>query len=257
MHSPHRYAPRVSAILLTTVLALAACGGRATPEQIIERAIAAHGGEHADGVVIQYDFREYHYTFRLDGGRFQYERSRSDSIGFIRDVLNNDGFFRLVDGERTELPEDRDSAYASSVNSVAYFGLLPFKLNDAAVQPRLLGSEVIDGEPYHELEVTFRQEGGGRDYQDRFIYWFHKDDHTMDYMAYDYVSDGGGTRFRKAVNPRRVGGILFHDYENYTSDVIDRPGEPIEQMDEAFQADSLELVSMIEKQNIIVEPIEN
>ena len=27
---------------------------------------------------------------------------------------------------------------------------------------------MIEDEPYYEIEVTFRQEGGGRDYQDRF-----------------------------------------------------------------------------------------
>ena len=256
MYAPY-HARHLASVVLLSLLVLSACQDGPTAETIIVRAIDAHGGAHADDVVIEYDFREHHYTFRLDGGRFQYERAREDSIGFIRDVLNNDGFYRLVDEERADLPADRDSAYAASVNSVAYFGLLPFKLTDEAVQARLLGSERIEGEPYHEVEVTFRQEGGGRDYQDRFVYWFHEEDHTMDYMAYDYVSDEGGTRFRKAVNPRRIGGILFQDYENYTSDVIDRPGEPIEKMDDAFQADSLELVSMIEKRNITVEPIED
>ena len=37
----------------------------------------------------------------------------------------------------------------------------------------------------------------------------------MDFLAYNYQTDGGGTRFRKAIDQRRVDGVLFQDYENY------------------------------------------
>lgn len=246
--------PTVAAVLLVAVTA--ACNDARDSGDIIREAIAAHGGEHADGVVIEFDFRTYHYTMRLDGGHFQYERERPDSIGYIHDVLNNDGFYREVDGKRVELPPERAAAYYSSLNSVAYFMLLPFKLTDVAVEPRYLGQTSIEGAPYHEIEVTFRQDGGGRDYQDRFVYWFHQDRHTMDYLAYDYISDETGTRFRKAYNPRTVGGIRFQDYYNYMSPDIDSPGDPIEQLDSLFQTDDLDLLSEIENTNITVEPID-
>ena len=244
-------------LFVLLALVTTSCGRPDPSQRIVDRAISAHGGGNVDRVVIEFDFREYHYTFRLDGGIFQYERARPDSAGYLRDVLHNDGFYREIDGDRVSLPDERAEAFASSVNSVAYFALLPFKLNDPAAQKRLLGREVIEGETYHEVEVTFIPEGGGRDHQDRFIYWIHENRHTMDYLAYDYVSDGGGARFRKAVNPRVIGGIRFQDYENYRSEDIDRPGDPIEDLDEQFQDGLLELVSMIEKRNTSVQPIES
>lgn len=243
-------------ILVVLGLLASSCRGPSQAEAIIDRAIAAHGGEHLDGKVIDFDFREYHYRITLDGGRFQYEREREDSVGFVRDVLDNDGFYREIDGRRVELPDERSAAYFSSVNSVAYFMLLPFKLADAAVQPRYLAAVEIDGEPYHEIEVTFRPQDGGRDYQDRFVYWFHRDRHTMDYLAYDYVTDETGTRFRRAYNQRSIGGLRFQDYENYTSSVIDSPGDPIERLDSLYQAGELELVSRIESENITVRPVD-
>lgn len=241
--------------ILLLVLCLSGCGSGDPAQRVVDRAIDVHGGDHLDRVVIEFDFREYHYTFRLDGGLFRYERARMDSVGYIRDVLHNDGFFREIDGERVALPDERAEAFASSVNSVAYFALLPFKLSDEAARKRHLGTETIDSEPYHEIEVTFRPEGGGRDYRDRFVYWIHREHYTMDYLAYDYVSDEGGTRFRKAVNPRSIGGLRFQDYENYRSETIDRPGDPIEDLNEEFEAGALELVSMIEKENVTVRPI--
>lgn len=241
--------------IFVLVICVWGCDRRPLEQLVVDRAIEVHGGEHLDGKIIEYDFREYHYTFKLDGGLFHYERSRMDTAGFLRDVLTNDGFYREIGGERIDLPEERIEAYSASVNSVAYFALLPFKLNDEAARKRYLGEEQIDGETYHEIEITFRPEGGGRDYQDRFVYWFHRDDYTMDYLAYDYVSDEGGTRFRKAVNPRTIGGIRFQDYENYRSMEIDRPGDPIERMDDEYDRGTLELVSMIEKTNVTVRPI--
>ena len=34
-------------------------------------------------------------------------------------------------------------------------------------------------------------------------------------MSDDYQTDGGGARFRRAINKRDIGGILFADYINY------------------------------------------
>ena len=255
---------RITTLTGAALLALAACGGEPseqTPGQnkaadIVRQAVLAHGGEHADRVKIGFDFREYHYTIMLNGGMFQYERERPDSVGYIRDVLNNDGFYREIDGARVDLPEETAARYSFSLNAVSYFMLLPFKLTDNAVQTRYLAEKTVKGEPYHEIEVTFRQEGGGRDYQDRFVYWFHRDRHTMDYFAYDYETSDSGTRFREAYNARTVGGIRFQDYLNFTSPVIAAPGDPIEQMDSLLDIQELDTVSVIETTGIVVEEID-
>lgn len=245
----------VPAFLLCAICLATGCTGGSRAETIIARAIKTHGGDAIDHVAIDFDFREYHYTFMHDGGYFRYQRARPDSAGYLRDVLDNEGFFREIDGRRVDLPDDRVLAYSSSVNGVAYFFLLPFKLIDAAVQPRYLGESTIEGEPYHEIEVTFLQEGGGRDYEDRFVFWFHREHDTMDYFAYDFTTDGGGTRFRKAINPREINGVRILDYENYSSDRINRPGDPIEDMDDAYNAGELTLISHIENTNVTIRPI--
>ena len=254
----------ITALTGAALLALAACGGEQSEQApgqndataIVRQAALAHGGEHADQVKVGFDFREYHYTITLNGGMFQYERERPDSAGYIRDVLNNDGFYREIDGVRVDLPEETAADYAFSLNAVSYFMLLPFKLTDDAVQARYLSEETVKGEPYHEIEVTFRQEGGGLDYQDRFVYWFHRDRHTMDYFAYDYETGDSGTRFREAYNARTVGGIRFQDYLNFTSPIIAAPGDPIEQMDSLLYIQELDTVSVIETTGIVVEEID-
>ena len=221
------------------------------PQSVVDHAIARHGGELYQQIAIEFDFRKYHYQLMRRNGAFLYERSFQDSLGHTyHDVLNNQEFYRERDGERQSLTAKDSSAYANSVNSVAYFALLPYFLNDPAVQKEYLGEATIGGAPYHKVGVTFRQEGGGKDFQDEFVYWFHRDDHTLDYLAYNYETSGGGARFREAYNPREVGGLRFQDYRNF------KPvngSMAVATFDRLFKADSLELVSDIKLENVQVE----
>jgi hypothetical protein len=235
----------VAAILI--LLCTQSCKTRSKADQIVDDAIAAHGGEDYKHAAISFDFRERHYTYKRNGGTFAYTREFSDSTGKVKDVLNNEGFSRTVNGANTNMTEERKAAFSNSVNSVIYFALLPYGLNDAAVQKEYLGEANIAGSSYHLIKVTFSEEGGGQDFEDEFLYWFNTETNTMDYLAYSYHTEGGGLRFRKAVNPRRVGGILFQDYINYKP----KNGEvALEALGELYRQDSLEVLSVIELENI-------
>lgn len=220
---------------------LCACGDQKA-QKVVDAGIDAHGGSAYVAFVLEFDFRNRHYTAARNGGIYQYTREFADSTGQIRDVLNNDGFIRYRNGLRVALPREREEAFSRSVNSVIYFALLPFGLNDAAVEKEWLEETTIDGQPYDVVRVTFDQSGGGDDHEDIFLYWFHRDRHTMDYLAYAYETDGGGLRFRKAVNPRSAGGILLQDYINY------KPSDesvPLERLQSMFTSGQLEKLSEI------------
>ena len=250
--------PGLSSSLFFAVLALLLMEGctptsDADPQGIVDRAMAAHGSENLDQAEVEFDFRDRHFVVTRDGGRFTYERTFTDSTGAdVRDVLTNDSLYREVDGERVELTEEERLSAETGVNSVVYFALLPYFLNDPAVEKRYLGEATIEGEPYDKVEVTFQEEGGGQDYQDRYVYWFHQDEHTMDYLAYSFEVNGGGTRFRQAVNPRVVGGVRFADYLNGGADTL---GTPIHRYDEMLAAGEIDPISEIELKNIDVRPL--
>jgi hypothetical protein len=239
-------------LVISLLILLAGCADPRDPIAIINRVIETHGGPVIDHSVIDFDQRGRHYRATRDGGMFTYERIFTDSTGAVRDVLNNDGFYREIDGQRVDLPEERARAFESSVNSVLYFALLPYNLNDAAVRKRYLEEVMLEGQPYRKIEVTFQQEGGGKDFEDRFIFWIHAERFTMDYIAYDFLIDGGGSRFRKAVNPRVVGGVRFADYLNYIADDLQQPGLAIETYDRKLEAGELRLLSEIVMENVEV-----
>ncbi|MBF9253932.1 hypothetical protein I2I11_11565 [Pontibacter sp. 172403-2] len=256
MKNPAYCSGLLPVICVVFFLLLAGCSGGGEPnaQQIVDAAIRAHGGKKYDHSIVSFRFRDRQYRALRDGGAFVYSRTFTDSTGqHVHDVLRNSGFSRTINDAEVTLPEDRKAAYSASVNSVIYFALLPYFLNDDAVQKAYAGEATIKGEPYYKVRVTFAQQGGGEDHEDTYMYWFHQQQHTMDYLAYTFREDNGdqGSRFRVAVNPRNVGGIRFQDYINYTS----KTQIPLEQYDSAYEAGKLEKVSDINLEELAVQEV--
>jgi hypothetical protein len=218
-------------------------------QQAVDDAINAHGGAEFESFMLEFDFRNRHYTAARNNGAFSYSREFADSTGQIKDVLNNAGFTRYRNGSAIDIPEERKQAFTRSVNSVIYFALLPFGLNDPAVNKQWVEETIIRGEPYQVVRVTFDKTGGGEDHEDVFLYWFHKQRKTMDYFAYLYKTEEGGLRFRQAINPRKKGGILLQDYINY------KPADesiPLDSLKPMFLSGRLQKLSEIKMEHASV-----
>lgn len=229
------------------------CSQKPDAQHIIDRTIDVHGGESYGNVLIRFDFRDRLYTIRREDGWYEYSRTTRVSDSLIVDEMDNHGFIRSINGEPVELSAEDEAKYTASVNSVVYFALLPYALNDDAVIKEYLGESTIENEPYYEIKITFKAAGGGTDHEDEFVYWIHQENYTMDYLAYAYQVEGGGTRFRKAVNPRVMNGIRFSDYLNYKGPA---PGEvPLQDFDSLFQEGRLEKLSEIDLEEIQVQPL--
>ncbi len=238
-------------LLFTCVSILASCSQK-NPQQIVDKAIAASGGDLYLHSTIEFDFRGKHYTAWRDGGKFRYERifkNDKDTAQTIRDVVTNDGFTRTINDSILQLPDSMKVKYTSSTNSVLYFALLPYGLNDASVQKKLLGRSAVDGKIYYKIEITFQQQGGGEDFEDTFHYWIDEKDFTIDYLAYSFEENGEvDCRFRKAVNPQVVNGIRFSDYINYAPP----KNTPLIDLGNLYKQGLLKELSKIENTNITV-----
>lgn len=230
------------------------CSADENADQIVNQSIEAHGGDRFEAMKVAFDFRGRHYTGFRNKSEFVYTREFSDSLGQVKDVLTNSSFTRYINGEEANLTDERKNAFTNSVNSVLYFALLPYGLNGPAVNKRYLGETTLRDKTYSIIEVTFDEDGGGEDYQDVFRYWINRENHRVDFFAYTYETDGGGIRFREAVRPRMINGILFQDYINY------KPKDekvPLAQLEQLFLNGELEILSEIKLENIHVEPLNN
>lgn len=220
-------------------------------QAVVDSAIARSNLHLLANADASFDFRDRSYGYKMKENQFEYTRFYIDSTGTeTYDVLTNNGLNRYINDEKQELNVERQNAYANSVNSVIYFAFLPYRLNDLSVNKTYLGNVKILDKPYHKIMVTFNQEGGGEDYQDVFIYWFHTEDYSMDFLAYQYQTNGGGVRFREATNPRDINGIRIQDYINYKP--LKGDEYKLIAIDRYFVQGNLEKLSTIELKNLTI-----
>lgn len=218
-------------------------------EAIISNSINVSGGDSIINSTISFQFRDKNYKATRKNGLFVLERSFQDSAKAITDRISNEGFKRFVNGQLQNIPDNIATKYGSSVNSVHYFSVLPYGLNDEAVNKKYLGQVTLKGKQYHKIKISFDQEGGGDDFEDVFIYWIDKGSYKVDYLAYSFHVNKGGMRFRKAYNERYIDGIRFVDYENYKPK---NKNVKLVELDKLFDQDKLELLSKIELKNVEV-----
>lgn len=218
-------------------------------QEIIQKALHQSGFDKSS-FSVDFDFRNYHYTFIRKPSFYSFSRSTIQKDVEVKDVMTSSKpLQRFIDGKMILLSDSLQRVYSNSLNSVMYFFQLPKPLQDTAAINELVGAVVIHGDTYWTLKVTFKEEGGGEDFQDEYRYWINQKNHEIDYLAYNYLTDGGGTRFRRAVNKRKIEGIFFQDYVNY------KPFQKFEQLDSLpslFEQEELQQVSLIENKNIRV-----
>ncbi len=221
---------------------------RSKSESIIDSAIAFHGGVKYYDVNISFGFRNKVYKVSRSANTFSYSVTFTDSLGSHFWELDNSGLIAKLNYERVPLSAKDSMRYAGSLNSVVYFAMLPSLLSDNAVHSDYDGEENIKGRDYHRIKVSFSEDGGGEDHDDVYFYWFDKSDYSMDYLAYSFHINDGGSRFRVATNTRRINGIIFQDFENYKGPAPDS----LSYISDMYKAKKLPLLSIIELNRISV-----
>lgn len=185
-------------------------------QEVIDQAIIAHGQHLFENATLSFLFRDKQYSARRSDAEYTYTRSFKNGSALIEDMLiNSTDFSRKKNDVSIEIEKEWAEKYSRSINSVLYFFQLPYLLNDLAVKKIDQGIKQIKGESYHQIKVSFQIENGGDDFEDEYLYWVNVNNYEIDYLAYNYITDGGGVRFRSAINKRRVDGLLVQDYINY------------------------------------------
>ena len=248
------YSVTLKRLLLTiaSILLLVSCSKKEFgAQEIIDTAIENSGGQLYQNSEITFDFRDRSYRIKREGGLFEMSRyTYISQDSTIEDYVYNYGYKRFINDSMVSVPDSMAPKYKASVNSVIYFASLPYGLNDLAVEKKLIGRKEIKGISYFKIKVTFKEQGGGEDYKDQFIYWIHPKTYAIDYLAYEYFTDGGGMRFRQAFNRREINGISFNDYINFKPKVDSKVN--LQNIDDQFIASNLDELSRIQTENVVV-----
>jgi Family of unknown function (DUF6503) len=218
-------------LVIPVLILMGSCGiNQPSGNEIMDKAFARHGGEYLKNLEIDFKFRNFKYEAKIVDGEFAFQQRTPV------------GYSNVSEGD-----EKRRFAQ-SDAKSVFHFALLPYNVNDKLAHKELMCTSKIKGEDYYKVEVTFDTNGGGDDFEDVYIYWVHKENFTIDYLAYSFYINGGGVRFREAYNQREVNGVRFQDYINYTID----EDYPAQELDYAFQTGLLREISRIDLDDIEV-----
>jgi hypothetical protein len=260
----------VTRSLLTLLLALgpslatpplaAAAGEWVERLPIVDRAIEHHGGKVYESSEVSLDLCSASGCFdlqvRTDGGRFEHVVTREDGM---RVRVTNDTVERWEGGRQVPVPPDEEERRRRFVSARVYFVFLPYRLNDPGVWKRDLGVVDWEGRKLHQVHVRFGERAPGGDQgsesgqaSDEYMYWFDPESGKVVYFAYDFVGEPSGVRFRRAIDERRIGGILFFDQENFG---LDGEGLDVTQVDPRFVAERLPKISVVELRNLEVKPL--
>lgn len=221
-----------------------------TAEHIVNKSIEASGTDKFNRAIVKFDFRNYTYKSDIGCGENLLERIKSETSDTIQDQLVYPELTRKINNKRVFLDDSIANLYGESINSVHYFVQLPMRLNDPSAIKTYHGIQRISEVEYHVIEVQFQKEGGGQDFQDIYKYWFDVENFQLQYLAYTFLVNGGGIRFREVINETFIEGIRFVNYNNYAPE---NKNISIDHIANYFEKGELQLVSTIENSAISVE----
>lgn len=245
-------------LALTVALALGApllAQEPVTRLPIVDRAIEHHGGEVYRSSETELNVCSksgcFHVRARIDGDLAEYE-VRGKVRGREHRVLwSGDELALSIDGEPSAIEPDDEQAWRDWVMARVYFCFLPYRLNDPGVYKQDLGLETWDGRELRKVKVTF-EPGSSTDAQDQYLYWLDPESGRIEQFAYSFQGRPGGLRFRRGMNYRRIGGILFFDQENLG---VEGKKLTVDQITPSFVEKRMRPVSVVKLEGIEVRPI--
>jgi hypothetical protein len=230
--------------------------------EVVDRSIAFHGKGLYEASVTSLKICSNSGCFALrsevEGDRFDHtvtslpkegeEEPQAERSPLRKVRVTNTTVEEWIDGEPQSV-EGREQRLRDFVNARVYFPFLPYRLNDPSVWKQQLEFQKWEERPLFRVKVTF-EEGSSTSANDEYMFWFEPRSGRLQQFAYTF-NEGKGLRFRRLVNYRKVGGILFADHENYG-----KSGEnlSVEEITPEFVA-GMELVSTIRLEDIEVNPL--
>lgn len=224
---------------------------------IVAKSIEHHGGEvfHHSRSTMEVCSASGCFSIQsmIDGGVFEHvvETTDRDSIRKVR--WTNDTVEEWIDGEKQELDEEATRRARDFASARIYFPHLPFRLDSESIVFEDQGLETWDGEELHRMKVTFAP-GTSSASDDAYVYWFAPETGELKQFGYSFgPADDTGLRFRRLINQRRLGGVLFADQTNLGAS---GPGLGVDDLTPSFVAEKMEEVSIVRFKNITMQRLE-
>jgi hypothetical protein len=220
---------------------------------VVDAAIEHHGGALFDASRSSFEVCSKSgcsaVSVTMNGGLFEYDVTATVRGTERRVRSTNEALELWEDGESVAVddPRRRQSLRDWAMQRV-YFNFLPFRLNDPSVYKQDLGIETWGDRRLHKVKISFAP-GSSTDASDEYLYWFDPESSRLELFAYSY---GGGLRFRRLFDYRRVGGLLFYNQENWG---VEGEGLSVDSVTPQYVEAEMRHVSTIELRVITVDSL--
>ena len=242
-------------LLLAVLLLSTSSSAGATPTRhspLIDRAIEHHGGELYRSSVTELEICSKsgcsQVRAEVDGDRFDYHVTGQTRGGERSVHWTNQSLEVRQAGEVVAVAPGQAQAFKDWAMARIYFCFLPHRLDDPSVFKQELGTEDWGGRLLQKVKITFTP-GSSTDASDEYMYWLDPETGQVEQFAYSYEGNPGGLRFRRALDHRRIGGLLFFDQENLG---VEGEGLRVDHIDPDFVSTRMRVVSEIELKKIEV-----
>ncbi len=248
-------------VALASLVLSAAASAAVAPEPgsevppIIAKSIAFHGGEAYEHSRTELDMCSksgcFHVEASQQGEQYSYQVTGLQRDTHLKVRVTNHSVDRWFDGHLSPPAAEDEQRFRDWVMARVYFCFLPYRLMDPSVRYQDLGLVDWQGKQLHLVAVSFAP-GSSTDASDHYRYWFDPETGRLELFAYSYEGEPGGLRFRRLLDHRRVGGLLFFDQENLG---IEGEDLDIADIDATFVAEKMRSISKVTLRNIRVTPL--
>lgn len=217
---------------------------------VIDQAVKMHGGDAFEGSRFSFDVSGKHYTILNKKGNPELHRMWNNSGVETIESLQRNKVYRSIKGDTVLLDDKEQEQLEYDLREILNYALLPYGLNDRSVDKHLDGQIQINGEDYFQIQVSFSEDYHFIANCDHYIFWINAEKKTLDYIA--HKCDQNGIKFSVAIHRRKIGEILFADYQIY------RPKDantPLEHLPHLYELGQIVSDDEILLDNVEVNPI--
>ena len=221
---------------------------------LLNKAIEAHGGDLFKQSTVAFELNNYEFQFTRDGYNYDYSMTRANDTLIATMRAFNGGMEYTENGAVSTQGARMDNIVRNRVNSVAYEFYIPYDFTTNDVVQTYLGDEFMRGRKYHKVKITFKTPEGGTPDLRAFVLWIDAETFEIDFVAKENDSASGRKQFSAAAYKRRVGGMLFSDFEIYQTPGRNREVS-IDSIGMAYGAGAMQRVTVTTYKNITVTPL--
>ncbi len=222
---------------------------------LLNKAIQAHGGDLYSRATIAFDLNKNSFEFTRDGYNYDYKMIRTvDSVTSVGRAFNG-GFEFTENGVAKSQGSRTDNMIKNHINSVAYEFYIPYEFTSNDVIQTYLGDEYMRQRLYHKVKISFKTPTGGDPDLRAFMLWLDAETFEIDFVAKENDPNSGRKQFSAAAYKRRVGGMLFSDFEIYQTKGRNREF-PLDSIGIAYNAGLMQRSVTTTYKNIVVTPLQ-